>query len=327
MPDHIIATPQNINLAKYDPSDTKGISRADAPALSLELEQRLGMLQQLLYAANHQSVLLILQGLDTSGKDGTIKHVMGQINPVGCHVWSFKQPTPDELAHDFLWRAHRRTPARGMIAIFNRSYYEDVLVARVHELVPRAVWEQRYEQINNFERMLTQNGTIILKFFLHISKGMQRKRLLKREETPEKQWKLSVGDWRERDYWDAYERAYEDALGRCGTPWAPWAVVPSDKKWFRNLTIAREIVARLDPLASDWERELSQRGAEELAALAAANLPDREGQHDEGHQRPGKGQGSAKIADKNGNKNGNKNKNGAKPDTHVANATPAASTL
>lgn len=276
MPDHIIATPHSISLADYDPADTEGLSHQEARERAKPLEQRLGQLQQLLYAADHQSVLLILQGLDTSGKDGTIKHVLAQINPVGCHVWSFKQPTPDELAHDFLWRAHVHTPARGMVAVFNRSYYEDVLVARVHELVPQSVWEQRYEQINNFERMLTQNGTVILKFFLHISNETQRKRLLKREDTKDKQWKLSVTDWQERTYWESYQRAYEDALGRCGTPWAPWILVPADKKWFRNYVIARDIVGRLDPLARDWEVELAQRGQQELKALAAAHLPDRE---------------------------------------------------
>lgn len=274
MPDRIIATPHTVDLAKYDPADTEGLSHDEAKTRTEPLEERLGTLQQLLYAANHQSVLMILQGLDTSGKDGTIKRVFKHINPVGCNVWSFKQPTPEEKAHDFLWRAHKHTPACGMVAVFNRSYYEDVLAARVHELVPQAVWEQRYEQINNFERMLTQNGTVILKFFLHISKDTQRKRLLKRESNPEKQWKLSVSDWQERAYWDAYQRAYEDALGRCGTPWAPWIIVPSDHKWFRTYVVAKEMVARLDPLAQQWEAELSQRGREELQALAAAHLPD-----------------------------------------------------
>jgi PPK2 family polyphosphate:nucleotide phosphotransferase len=231
-------------------------------------------LQELLYGAAHQSVLIILQGLDTSGKDGTIKHVMSQINPIGCHAWAFKVPTAEELSHDFLWRVHQRTPARGMFAIFNRSHYEDVLVVRVHNLVPEDVWRKRYEQINHFEHLLAQNDTIICKFFLHISKDEQKRRLLAREQNPDKSWKLSLADWQERAYWDAYQEAYADALGRCGTPWAPWQIIPANKKWYRNFAIARALVERLTPYQQRWQQELRERGKAELEKIRADHVHD-----------------------------------------------------
>jgi PPK2 family polyphosphate:nucleotide phosphotransferase len=187
-------------------------------------------------------------------------------------VWAFKVPTPEELAHDFLWRVHRRTPERGTLTIFNRSHYEDVLVTRVHGLITRDVWESRYDQINTFERMLTENDTIILKFFLHISKDEQEHRLLTRERDPEDGWKLSVGDWREREYWHAYQEAYEDALGACGTKHAPWYIVPADKKWYRNVFIARAIVDRLEEYAPAWEEELTARGKQALEEIRAAHV-------------------------------------------------------
>jgi PPK2 family polyphosphate:nucleotide phosphotransferase len=213
--------------------------------------------------------------MDTSGKDGTVKHVMATLNPMGCQAWGFKQPTAEELAHDFLWRVHKRAPPKGVLGIFNRSHYEDVLVVRVHRLVPREVWRGRYERINNFERMLTQEGTVILKFFLHISKDEQKRRLLAREQDPDTAWKLSLADWEERAYWDAYQEAYEDALGKCGTPWAPWRIIPADHKWFRNYTVARTIVERLEPLTHQWIEELRERGRQALQELEEAHAHEK----------------------------------------------------
>ncbi|MBA3825687.1 MAG: polyphosphate kinase 2 family protein [Ktedonobacterales bacterium] len=265
----IISEPANIDLNDYDTADTGDIKQKDAAAAQTKLEKRLVLLQELLYAAGKQSVLIVLQGMDTAGKDGTIKHVMSAVNPVGCHVWSFKQPTPDEVAHDFLWRIHARTPALGMLHIFNRSHYEDVLVARVHKLVPREVWEARYDQINHFEQLLAQNGTIIFKFFLHLSKAEQKRRLLAREDDRSKAWKLSATDWKERELWHDYEEAYADAVGKCATKHAPWCIVPADHKWYRNYFIAQQLVERLEPLAKTWEAALEARGKAELAALQA----------------------------------------------------------
>jgi PPK2 family polyphosphate:nucleotide phosphotransferase len=273
----IISTPQDIDLNDYDTADTGDMKQKEAAAAQTKLEKRLGQLQELLYAAGKNSVLIVLQGMDTAGKDGTIKHVMSAINPTGCHVWSFKQPTPEELAHDFLWRIHQRTPAQGMLHIFNRSHYEDVLVVRVHKLVPREVWEQRYEQINHFEQLLAQNGTIIFKFFLHISKGEQKERLLAREDDTSKAWKLSAADWKERDLWHDYQEAYADAVGKCGTKHAPWTIVPGDHKWYRNYYIAQQLVDRLEPMAKSWEAELEARGKTELAALQAMHQGEDQG--------------------------------------------------
>jgi PPK2 family polyphosphate:nucleotide phosphotransferase len=250
--------------------------RATVEAESKAFEARLARQQELLFGAGSHSVLIVLQGMDTAGKDGTIKQVMSAINPTGCHVWSFKVPTADELAHDFLWRIHRRTPERGMMAIFNRSHYEDVLVPRVHKLAPRAVWQARYGEINAFEQMLTNNGVIVLKFFLHISKDEQKRRLLAREQESNKSWKLAVGDWQERAFWSEYTAAYEDALARCGTSWAPWHIVPADAKWYRNYAVARTIVERLEPYERGWERTLVDVGKQRLRELEAAHIPERE---------------------------------------------------
>jgi PPK2 family polyphosphate:nucleotide phosphotransferase len=222
--DWMIASPGPIALADSAPGDTGGKSQEQVQGQLGGLHNRLAELQELLYGAGKQSVLIVLQGPDTSGKDGTIKHVMTPLKPLGCQVASFKAPSAVERRHDFLWRVRQQVPATGMIAIFNRSHYEDGLVARVHELVSPEEWKGRYEEINQFERMFARNGTLILKFFLHLSHGEQEKRLRAREPNPEKSWKLSVDDWRERTYWDAYRLAYEDALGRCGTRWAPCVV-------------------------------------------------------------------------------------------------------
>lgn len=239
----------SLKLADIDPS-SKGEHEDKTPAQK-ELEhyaQRLIELQYLLYAEGKQSLLICLQALDAGGKDGTIRHVLSYMNPQGCRVQAFKVPSAEEAAHDFLWRAHRATPARGEVVIFNRSHYEDVLVARVHELVPEATWRKRYEAINAFEKQLAENGTHILKFFLHICKDEQLKRFRKRLDDPNRHWKISEADYQERQYWDAYQQAYQDALSRCSTPWAPWFVIPANHKWYRNLAISKIVVETLEAL-------------------------------------------------------------------------------
>ena len=258
-----------VKLAKLNPEDTFGFTKEKAVEPLDKLTDELGELQELLYAARLHSVLIILQGMDTSGKDGTVKNVMDDVNPLGCRVESFKVPTEEELAHDFLWRVHRVAPPRGMITIFNRSHYEDVLVARVRNLVAKPVWKNRYQQINDFERMLAESGTLILKFFLHISKDEQKKRLLAREQDRDKAWKLSAGDWRERELWADYQRAYEDALGNCSTRWAPWHIIPANNKWFRNLAIADTLARTLRPYRKQWEKSLSRLAEKKLQELMA----------------------------------------------------------
>lgn len=212
------------------------------------LLDRLTDLQATLYADARYAVLIILQGRDAAGKDGTVRKVFGAFNPSGCSVTSFKVPTPNELAHDFLWRVHQATPPKGMVGIFNRSHYEDVLVVRVKNIVPKPVWSKRYDQINDFERMLDDNRVKILKFFLHISREEQAKRLRDRLSDPTKNWKFRAGDLDDRDLWDDYTKAYRDALKECSTPWAPWYVVPADDKKARNYLIARTVVDTLDNL-------------------------------------------------------------------------------
>jgi PPK2 family polyphosphate:nucleotide phosphotransferase len=213
-----------------------------------KLSDNMGDLQQRLFAERKRSLLIILQALDAGGKDGVIKHVIGSMNPDGCHVANFKEPTQQERAHDFLWRIESQTPARGEIAIFNRSQYEDVLIVRVHDLVPKSVWSQRYDQINDFERRLVANGTHILKFFLHISKEEQLERFEQRLDDSAKRWKISEADYSEREYWDDYLRAYEDALARCNTDAAPWFVIPANHKWFRDLAISEIIVSSMESM-------------------------------------------------------------------------------
>jgi len=200
--------------------------------------------------------------MDTGGKDGTIKHVFEGVNPQGCRVWSFKQPSVEELSHDFLWRYHERTPQRGMITIFNRSHYEDVLIVRVKQLVPEEVWRQRYHLINEFEHMLTLNNITVLKFFLHISKDEQKRRLESRLEDPDKRWKFSSNDLKERLLWDNYQTAYQDAINNCSTAYAPWYVVPANNKWYRNLVIARTITDTL--LALNPQYAAAESGLEKI---------------------------------------------------------------
>jgi len=215
---------------------------------------KLAALQSLLYAEKTRSVLIVLQAMDAGGKDGTVNHVFSALNPQGASVAGFKQPTPAELAHDFLWRVHRRVPAKGEIAIFNRSHYEDVLVTRVHGLIDRATWEARYGEIREFEALLAANGTTILKFFLHISKEEQLARFAERLEDPARNWKISEADYAERAHWDAYMAAFEEALARTSVAHAPWYVVPANHKWFRNLAVSAIVAATMEALGMRYPK-------------------------------------------------------------------------
>lgn len=238
----------------FDPSDTLGWDKAPGQETLEANRKRLGELHELLWAENKRSILVVLQGMDTSGKDGTIRHVMTGVNPQGCRVTSFKRPTEEELDHDYLWRIVRALPARGDIGIFNRSHYEDVLIVRVNGLVPKDVWKARFEQINAFEKHLADNGTIILKFFLNISKDEQRERLQERLDDPTRNWKFSEGDLAARGHWSDYMKAYEDVLGRCSTEHAPWYVIPANRKWVRNLAISSILVKTMEGLDMKWPK-------------------------------------------------------------------------
>ena len=238
---------EGIDLSGFDPRQTWGIEEKEAAGERLaENIGRLRELQYTLYAEDRRSLLVVLQGMDSAGKDGAIRHVMSGMNPQGCKVVPFKAPSKEELDHDFLWRIHRAVPPRGEIGIFNRSHYEDVLIVRVHELVPKSVWSKRYEQINRFERNLAENGTTIIKFFLCISKDEQRERLQARLDDPTKNWKFNPGDLDERKKWDDYIAAYEAVLKKCSRRQAPWFVVPADRKWFRNLVISEILCETLE---------------------------------------------------------------------------------
>ncbi len=226
----------------------------DAEEKLAPLLDRLNTLQNALYAEGKQALLVVLQGRDAAGKDGLTRVVFGPLNVQGCTVTSFKKPSEYELARDYLWRVHQQVPPKGTIGIFNRSHYEDVLVVRVHDLVPRKVWSKRFDQINDFERMLTENGVTIVKFMLHISRDEQKQRLLARIDDPLKNWKFQVGDLEERKRWDNYTDAYRDVLARCSTPWAPWYVVPADRKSTRNLLVAEVIVKTLERMAPKFPR-------------------------------------------------------------------------
>jgi PPK2 family polyphosphate:nucleotide phosphotransferase len=240
-----------VKLTDFDAAHVEGDWDKDSAAQRIEENtQALAELAHRLYAEDRRSVLLVLQGMDTSGKDGTIRKVTTGVNPLSFQITAFKQPTPEEMDHDFLWRVHHRTPNRGHIGIFNRSHYEDVVIVRVHELVTESVWKRRYDQINDFERLLVENGVTLVKCFLHISKDEQRERLQERLKDPTKRWKFNAGDLDERKRWDEYVEAYEDALTRCNTEHAPWHIVPADRKWYRNLvvsTLLRETLERMDP--------------------------------------------------------------------------------
>jgi len=243
----LIKPGRKVKLNDHDPEYTGHFkSKEQANQRVHENAQRMYALQERLYAEGKQALLIVLQAMDTGGKDGTIRHVMSGVNPQNCRVTSFKAPSSEERSHDYLWRIHRAMPVHGSIGIFNRSHYEDVLIVRVHNLVPRAVWRRRYGQINAFERLLADNDITILKFFLHISRAAQKARLQERLDDPSKNWKTDPADFEERKLWPQYMAAYEDALARCSTAYAPWYVIPADHKWFRNLDVSQIIVETLE---------------------------------------------------------------------------------
>ena len=257
-----------VKLKDYDPDSIDEVTdRASAEVELQKLSDELSDLQEMLSAAQLHSMLVVLQGMDTSGKDGTIRHVFSHVNPQGCYVNSFKVPTEEELAHDFLWRVHKVTPIKGKLGIFNRSHYEDVLVVRVHNLVPQETWKRRYKEINHFEDLLAKNGTIILKFYLHISYEEQERRLLAREQDIDKAWKIDANDWNERRYWKDYQEAYEAALSECSTDKSPWYIVPANHKWYRNLAVAHTMVHTMRQYKDEWHAALEERGRRELELL------------------------------------------------------------
>ncbi len=246
---HRIEDGSKFKLSQTDPGDTgKFTSREEAEAKLKSDIEKLRLLHEKLYVDKRFSMLVVLQAMDTGGKDGTIKHVFSGVNPQGCRVTSFKKPNEEDLSHDFLWRISKALPERGTVGIFNRSHYEDVLVVRVHDLVEKSVWKKRYEAINNFEERLANEGTVIVKFFLNISKDEQLERIKFRIEDPEKRWKFTDADLKERKFWSDYQEAYEDAIQKCSTPWAPWYVVPANKKWYRNYVVANALVQTLEKL-------------------------------------------------------------------------------
>jgi PPK2 family polyphosphate:nucleotide phosphotransferase len=247
-----VAPGSKVELRSIDAGYTGKQSEKEAGDEIAEYTERLRRLQGVLYAENRRSVLIVLQAMDAGGKDGTIGHVFASVNPQGAYVHAFKQPTPEEAAHDFLWRAHAAAPARRLLAIFNRSHYEDVLIVRVHQLVPQNVWSKRYDRINEFEKNLAENATHILKFYLHITPDEQLRRFQARLDDPHKQWKISEEDYKERAYWDQYVAAYEDALARCSTDDAPWFIIPANHKWFRNLAVSRIVVETLEELGMKY---------------------------------------------------------------------------
>jgi PPK2 family polyphosphate:nucleotide phosphotransferase len=256
MDQYRIQPASKVDLAKIDPNDKSGWegTKQDAEVEMARLCARIDELQEAMYAECKHRLLVVLQAMDTGGKDGVIRAVFGNVNPQGCRVASFKVPTSVELAHDYLWRIHQQTPGRGEIVIFNRSHYEDVLVVRVHNLAPPQVWRKRYAQINAWEKMLAEEGTTILKFFLHISKDEQKARLEERRDTPAKQWKFSLGDLKERALWPDYMAAYEAALSKTSTRWAPWYVVPANRNWHRNLVVARTVLEALEGLNPQYPK-------------------------------------------------------------------------
>jgi len=259
---------RDVDLDHLETKPVDKIEREAAEEQTRQLGAELEELQELLYGAGTHGVLIVLQGRDTAGKDGAIRCLAEHLNVQGTHVKGFKVPTPEELDHDFLWRVHPHVPGRGTVSIFNRSHYEDVLVVRVHNLAPEAVWRKRFGQIEEFEELLTENHTLVIKVMLHISKEEQEERLLDREKDVAKSWKLSAGDWQEREFWDAYTAAYNEAISKTSTEHAPWFVVPADKKWYRNLALMEILVETLRPYRKAWLAKLEAIGAEAKAELA-----------------------------------------------------------
>ncbi|HSJ97763.1 MAG TPA: polyphosphate kinase 2 family protein [Myxococcota bacterium] len=276
-----VGDPKQFQLARFDPGESRRLrSKQQAGALLQQGIERLRELQEQLYAQDRWSLLLVFQAMDAAGKDSTIKHVMSGVNPQGCQVHSFKQPSPEELDHDFLWRTTSRLPERGRIGIFNRSYYEEVLVVRVHpellvqqklpsKLITKELWKERFHSINDLELHLARNGTSVRKFFLHVSKEEQRRRFEERLDRPEKHWKFSLGDVRERAHWDAYQHAYEDLIRNTSTPHAPWYVVPADHKWFTRLVVVAAVVDALEDLGLEWP-EVDSAKRKEIATAREA---------------------------------------------------------
>jgi PPK2 family polyphosphate:nucleotide phosphotransferase len=248
----IVKPGSKVQLHEADANETHGYTKESAADATLKDLARLTALQERIYAEQKHPVLVVLQGIDTSGKDGTIRHVMSALNPQGCWIAGFGVPTAAESAHDYLWRIHAQAPANGEIVVFNRSHYESVLVVRVHELVPKEQWRPRFDQINAWEQMLAAEGTTIVKFFLHIDRDEQRQRLQARYDDPSKHWKFKMGDLEERKRWDDYTTAYEDVLSRCSTDAAPWYVIPANRKWFRNLAIGEILADRLEALKPEY---------------------------------------------------------------------------
>lgn len=250
MKQHRVDPGTKVKLSKWDPDDTSGFkgNKQDAGLEIAEMVRKLSALQEVLYAEHKHKILVVIQAMDTGGKDGAIRGVFSGVNPAGVRVVSFKAPSVEELDHDYLWRIHKTVPAKGELVVFNRSHYEDVLVVRVHEFVPPAVWKPRFEQINAFEQQLAESGTTILKFYLHISKDEQKERLQARLDDPNKHWKFRLGDLEERKLWPNYMEAYEDVLSKTSTSYAPWYIVPANHKWYRDLVISSVLVAALDKL-------------------------------------------------------------------------------
>jgi PPK2 family polyphosphate:nucleotide phosphotransferase len=253
---YLVKPGNEVNLDQWDPDDKGGFSGGKERGLRKiqQLVRQLDALQELLYAGHQQRLLIVLQAMDTAGKDGVIRKVFEGVNPQGVRVATFKQPTPEELDHDYLWRIHKELPAKGEIVIFNRSHYEDVLIVRVHNLVPQSVWEKRYDQINEFERMLTEEGTTILKFYLHIDPDEQKKRLQARLDEPDKRWKFNPDDVKERALWPVYIKAYNAVFSKTSTALAPWYIVPSNSKWYRNLVVAQTLVDVLSGLKMSYPK-------------------------------------------------------------------------
>jgi PPK2 family polyphosphate:nucleotide phosphotransferase len=258
-----------VRLQDISAEPPEEMTREKAAKRFESLGKELFDLQDALWGAKLHSVLVVLQGRDAAGKDGTIKHVAGALNPRGVSVVSFGVPTVEERQHDFLWRVHRNAPRLGEFAIFNRSHYEDVLVVRVHDLAPKKLWKERYGHIADFEELLAEHGTIVLKYFLHITREEQEERLLEREKDPSTAWKLNPNDWKERDHWQDYTRAYEEAISRTAAPHAPWTVVPANAKWYRNLVIAESITAALRDHEKHWKGALEAMGKRGRADLDA----------------------------------------------------------
>ena len=251
----LVKPDQKIKLSDYDPEDTGFLKSKEEANLILQKNlEKMAKLQYQLYAENKRSLLIVFQAMDAGGKDGTIRSVMSGLNPQGCRVTSFKAPSSEELDHDYLWRIHKEVPPKGEIGIFNRSHYEDVLIVRVHDLVPKEVWKKRFDQINDFERYLSHNHVLILKFFLHISEAEQKRRIQGRMEDPKKNWKLAPEDFEERKYWKKYIDAYEDILSRCSRESAPWFVIPANKKWYRNVAVSSVILETLEGLSMSFPK-------------------------------------------------------------------------